>query len=59
MIMLLTLEDMDFLSKTTEKDNDGVLVAKRNISKEEKNRLLDIDEMNFITYGEHLIRMER
>lgn len=57
--MLLTLGDMDFLSKTTEEDNDGLFVAKADISEEEKQRLLDIDNMNFMTYGEHLIKMRR
>lgn len=57
--MLLTLGDMDFLSKTTEEDNDGLFVAKADISEEEKERLLDIDEMNFITYGVHLIKNHR
>ena len=56
--MLLTLGDMDFLSKTTEKNNEGLLVSKPDISKEEQ-RLLDIDNMNFMTYGEHLIKMGR
>lgn len=54
--MLLTLGDMDFLSKTTVGGADGLLVAKDGLSEEEKERLLDIDEMNFITYGEHLIK---
>lgn len=57
--MLLTLGDMDFLSKTTEKDKDGLLVAKADISEEEKERLLGIDEMNLITYGVHLIKNHR
>ena len=57
--MLLTLGDMDFLSTTTEKNNEGLLVSKPDISGEEKQRLLDIDSMNFMTYGEHLIKMER
>lgn len=48
-----------FLSKTTEEDNDGLFVAKADISEEEKQRLLDIDNMNFMTYGEHLIKMRR
>jgi len=55
--MLLTLGEMDFLSKTTEKDTDGLLVAKLGLSQEEKKRLLDIDERNLITYGKHLIKM--
>jgi hypothetical protein len=57
--MLLTLGDMDFLSKATEKGNDGLLVAKTGLSEEEKERLSDIDEMNFTTYGEHLIKNHR
>lgn len=57
--MLLTLGDMDFLSKTTEKNNEGLLVSKPDISEEEKQRLLDIDNMNFMTYGKHLIKMGR
>lgn len=55
--MLLTLGEMDFLSKTTEEDADGLLVAKPGLSQEEKKRLLDIDERNLITYGKHLIKM--
>ena len=55
--ILLTLGEMDFLSKTTEEDTDGLLVAKPRLSQEEKKRLLDIDERNLITYGKHLIKM--
>ena len=55
--MLLTLGEMDFLSKTTAEDTDGLLVAKPGLSQEEKMRLLDIDERNLITYGKHLIKM--
>ena len=57
--MLLTLGDMNFLSKTTVKEADGQLVAKDGLSEEEKERLLDIDEINFTTYGEHLIKNHR
>lgn len=56
--MLLTLEEIDFLSKTTEKGDGGLLIAKTGLSKEEKERLLDIDERNLITYGEHWIKIE-
>lgn len=38
--MLLTLGDMDFLSKTTEEDKNGQLVAKTGLLEEEKERLL-------------------
>ncbi len=55
--MLLTLGEMDFLSKTTEEGTDGLLVAKPGLSQEEKKRLLDIDERNLITCGKHLIKM--
>ena len=55
--MFLTLGEMDFLSKTTEEDTDGLLVAKPGLSQKEKKRLLDIDERNLITYGKHLIKM--
>ena len=34
--MLLTLGDMDFLSKTTEEDKNGLLVAKTGLLEEEK-----------------------
>lgn len=54
--MLLTLGDMDFLSKTTVEDDDGLFVAKEGLSNEEKEKLLDIDDANFMTYGEHLIK---
>lgn len=57
--MLLTFGDMDFLSKTTVKEDDGQLVAKDGLSEEEKERLLDIDEINFTTYGKHLIKNHR
>ena len=55
--MLLTLGEMDFLSKTTAEDTDGLFVAKPGLSQEEKKRLLDIDERNLISYGKQLIKM--
>ena len=55
--MLLTLGEMDFLSKTTAEDTDGLFVAKLGLSQKEKKRLLDIDERNLITYGKQLIKM--
>ena len=57
--MLLTLGDMDFLSKTTVNKNDGMLVAKGELTEGEKGRLLDIDELNVLTYGYHLIENYR
>lgn len=53
--MLLTLGDMDFLSKTTEEGKNGLLISKTGLLEEEKERLLDIDERNLTTYGAHLI----
>ena len=53
--MLLTLYDMIFISQATFGDKNGQLVAKADLLEEEKERLLDIDERNLITYGAHLI----
>ena len=53
--MTLTREDKTFLSKTTRRDRDGAVNAKTGLSRKDKDRLLIIDEMNFMTNGEHLI----
>ena len=53
--MLLTFDDFSFLSKTTTKDRENKTIAKANLSIEDRERLLSIDELNFITSGEHLI----
>lgn len=52
--MLLTLDDMNFISQATLNGSNGQLVAKTDFL-EEKERLLDVDERNLITYGVHLI----
>lgn len=52
--MLLTLDDMFFISQATFGGKNGQLVAKTDLL-EEKERLLDVDERNLITYGAHLI----
>lgn len=52
--MLLTLDDMSFISQATFGGKTGQLVAKTDLL-EEKERLLDVDERNLITYGAHLI----
>lgn len=52
--MLLTLDDMIFISQATFGGKNGQLVAKIDLL-EEKERLLDVDERNLITYGAHLI----
>lgn len=52
--MLLTLDDMNFISQATFGGKNGQLVAKTDLL-EEKERLLDADERNLITYGAHLI----
>lgn len=53
--MLLTHKQMDFLSKVTIEKN-GALIAKPNLTKEQKEELLAIDEMNFMCYGEHWVK---
>lgn len=59
--MLLTLDDMIFISQATFWGKNGQLVAKADLleEEEEKERLLDIDERNLITYGAHLILNHR
>lgn len=52
--MLLTLDDMNFIFQATFGGKNGQLVAKTDLL-EEKERLLDVDERNLITYGAHLI----
>lgn len=52
--MPLILDDMIFISQTTFGGKNGQLVAKTDLL-EEKERLLDVDERNLITYGAHLI----
>lgn len=52
--MLLTLDDTIFISQATFGGKNGQLVAKTDLL-EEKERLLDVDERNLITYGAHLI----
>lgn len=52
--MLLTLDDMIFISQATFGGKNGQLVAKTDLL-EEKERLLYVDERNLITYGAHLI----
>lgn len=56
--MLLTLDDMNFISQATFRGKNGQLVAKTDLL-EEKERLLDIDERNLITCGAHLILNHR
>lgn len=57
--MLLTLDDMNFISQATFVGKNGQHVAKTDFLEEEKERLLDIDERNLITYGVHLILNHR
>ena len=46
--MLLTLDDMIFISQATFGGKNGQLVAKTDLLQEEKERLLDVDERNLI-----------
>lgn len=57
--MLLTLDDMNFISQATLNGSNGQLVAKTDLLEEEKERLLDIDERNLTTYGAHFILNHR
>ena len=57
--MPLTLDDMSFISQATLNGSNGQLVAKTDLFKEEKERLLDVDERNLTTYGVHLILNHR
>lgn len=52
--MLLTISQMKFLAKVSE-EKDGKVIAKSGLSNEEVEELLEIDEANFLLYGEHLI----
>lgn len=54
--MLLTLDDMNFISQATFGGKNGQLVAKTDFF-DKKERLLDVDERNLITYGAHLVRI--
>jgi len=54
--MLLTLDDMNFISQATFGGKNGQLVAKTDFL-HKKERLLDVDERNLITYGAHLVRI--
>ena len=53
--MLLTIEEMSFLSKTTYVDEKGKTMAKAGLSDKEKERLAAIDEYHFFTQGVHLM----
>lgn len=57
--MLLTLDNMSFISQATFVGKNGQHVAKTDFLEEEKERLLDVDERNLITYGVHLILNHR
>lgn len=54
--MLLTFEQMGFLSKVTVEDKDGMLIANSDLSEADKEKLLDIDEAYYMTNGEHWIK---
>lgn len=45
---------MKFLAKVSE-EKDGKVIAKSGLSNEEVEELLEIDEANFLLYGEHLV----
>ena len=53
--MLFTRDERVFLQKTTVKDAEGARCAKKGLSEKERRKLIYLDEMNFLTKGEHLI----
>lgn len=53
--MLLGYKDMAFLSEVVIKDNQGRHYARKGLTKEQKEKLLGIDEMFFITEHEHYL----
>ena len=53
--MLFTRDEKVFLQKTTVKDADGARSAKKGLSEKDRKRLTLMDELNFLTKGEHLI----
>lgn len=53
--MLWTIKDIEVLNRATEKTDNGKYVAKNDISKNDRERLESLDELNMIEYGEHLI----
>ena len=52
---LLTHKQLKLLSDAVDEDVNGTLRAKPGLSDEARSQLLEIDEVNFISYGEHLI----
>lgn len=53
--MFFTRDEKVFLQKTTVKGADGMRYAKKGLSEKDRKRLVFLDEMNFLTKGEHLI----
>lgn len=53
--ILLTMEELDFLSKTTYIDESGHTMAKNGLSVKAKERLASIDECHLLTQGVHLL----
>ena len=53
--MLLTMKQMKFLSEVAEETDNGSIIAKNNLSSEDKQKLLEIDDLNYMTAEKHLI----
>lgn len=53
--MLLRMEDLSFLARTTIKTEDGKWLAKDDLSDEDRKKLLDLDEWKYWSSGIHLI----
>lgn len=53
--MLWTIKDIDVLNRATEEAGNGKYLAKKDISKSDRECLESLDELNMIEYGEHLV----
>lgn len=53
--MLVTLEQIKFLSTVATEDSKGRLNVKEGLTDEDIKQLFEIDNLNYITNGEHLI----
>jgi hypothetical protein len=57
--MLLTMKEMRFIATVTEPDGEKQYCAKQDLTEQQKEKLLEIDELNVLTYGEHLISNDK
>lgn len=55
MSMLLSMEDLSFLDRTTVTTKDGGWLAKDDLSEDDRKRLLALEELKYWSSGTHLI----